>query len=324
MTSENSKKWLLLIHQIPPKPNALRVKIWRRLQQVGAVAIKQSVYAMPLSDPSREDLNWILKEIVEGGGDGSISEARFVEGLSDQQILALFQNARRADYDKLIQEANALLAEWSTEGFDPRDPAAKGSAQLSKLQRRLDEIGTIDFFQAPERNTAELLIRELANRVSDSTTVGPIDASGLDDLKGKTWVTRKNLFVDRIACGWLIRRFVDRAAAFKFVAGPRYTPKTDEIRFDMFDGEYTHEGDRCTFEVMIQRFRLQDHSLGLMAEVVHDIDLKDEKFGRRETVGFSALLTGLVVAQPDDDRRMMDGLQLFDNLHAYYQRQKRE
>ena len=322
MASENSKKWLLLIHQIPPKPNALRVKIWRRLQQVGAVAIKQSVYVMPLSESSREDLSWTLKEIVAGGGDGSISEARFVEGLSDEQILALFQNARKADYDKLIQEANTLLADWSREGFELSDPAAKGSAQLSKLQRRLDEISAIDFFQVPERNTAELLIRELGSRVSDSSTVGTTDASGIDGLMGKTWVTRKNLFVDRIACGWLIRRFVDRAAAFKFVPGPGYTPGTDEIRFDMFDSEYTHEGDRCTFEVMIQRFRLQDHSLGPLAEVVHDIDLKEEKFGRRETVGFNALLTGLVAAQPDDDLRMTEGLRLFDNLHAYYQRQK--
>lgn len=323
MIPENTKKWLLLIHQIPPKPNALRVKIWRRLQQVGAVAIKQSVYVMPLSNPSREDLNWILKEIVEGGGDGSISEARFVEGLSDEQIRTLFQNARKADYDKLIQEANALLADRSTGGIDPRDPVTKGSVQLSKLQRRLDEIGAIDFFQAPERNTAELLIRELTNQVSDSPAGGTIDAAALGDM-GKTWVTRKNLFVDRIACGWLVRRFVDRAAVFKFVASPRYAPKTDEIRFDMFDGEYTHEGDRCTFEVMIQRLRLQDHGLVPMAEVIHDIDLKDEKFGRRETVGFNALLAGMVAMQTDDDQRMTEGFKLFDNLYAYYQGQKRE
>ncbi len=324
MTSSDVKKWLLLIHQIPPKPNALRVKIWRRLQQVGAVSIKQSVYVMPLSDSAREDLNWILKEIVEGGGDGSISEARFVKGLSDEQILALFQKARQADYEKLIQEANTLLADWLTVGIAPRDPIAKGSAQLSKLHRRLEEIGAIDFFQAPERNTAELLIRELSNRVSDSSTVGTLDAAPLGNLMGKTWVTRKNLFVDRIACCWLIRRFVDQAAAFKFVTDPRYTPKPDEIRFDMFDGEYTHEGDRCTFEVMIQQLRFHDRALGLMAEVVHDIDLKDEKFGQSVTDGFNALLTGLVVAQPEDDRRMTEGMRLFDNLHAYYQRQKPE
>ncbi len=155
MASVEPKKWLLLIHQIPPKPNALRVKIWRRLQQVGAVGIKQSVYVMPLSEQSREDLSWTLKEIVEGGGDGSISEARFVEGLSDEQVLALFHKARKSDYEKLIQDASALLAEWSSGGSDPRDPATKGSGQLSRLQRRLNDIAAIDFSRprsAPPRS----------------------------------------------------------------------------------------------------------------------------------------------------------------------------
>ncbi|OPY74604.1 MAG: Chromate resistance exported protein [Syntrophorhabdus sp. PtaU1.Bin153] len=324
MNPSETQKWLLLIHQIPPKPNALRVKIWRRLQQVGAVAIKQSVYVMPLSEQSREDLSWTLKEIVEGGGDGSISEARFVEGLSDEQILALFHNARKSDYEKLLQEANALLAEWSSGETDPRDPATRGPAQLAKLQRWLDETAAIDFFQTPERATAELQLKELGNLLSRQPAVGSEVRGGLADLMGKTWVTRGNLFVDRIACGWLIRRFVDKTAAFKFVPDPHYSPKANEIRFDMFDGEYTHEGGRCTFEVMIQGLQIQDHALGPLSEVVHDIDLKDEKFGRSETDGFNALLTGLAAAHPDDDQRMNEGLRLFDNLYAYYQRQKRE
>lgn len=323
MNQSETPKWLLLIHQIPPKPNALRVKIWRRLQQVGAVAIKQSVYVMPRSEQSREDLSWTLKEIVEGGGGGSISEARFVEGLSDEQIQTLFHNARKADYEKLIQEANALLAEWSSGESDPRGPAAKGPAQHAKLQRRLDETEAIDFFQTPERATAELQLRELGNLLARQPSAGSKASEGLADLKGKTWVTRGNLFVDRIACGWLIRRFVDKAAVFKFVPDPHYWPKPEEIRFDMFDGEYTHEGDRCTFEVMIRRLQIQDHALGPMAEVVHDIDLKDEKFSRSETAGFNALLTGLVAAHPDDDLRMMEGFRLFENLYAYYQRQKK-
>jgi len=324
MTPVEPKKWLLLIHQIPPKPNALRVKIWRRLQQVGAVAIKQSVYVMPLSEQSREDLSWTLKEIVEGGGDGSISEARFLEGLSDEQILALFHKARKSDYEKLIQEANALLAEWSSGGSDPRDPATRGPAQLSRLQRRLDDIAAIDFFQTPERATVELQLKELGNLLSGQPSASSTVRDGIGDLMGKTWVTRGNLFIDRIACGWLIRRFVDQAAVFKFVPGPRYFPKPNETRFDMFDGEYTHEGDRCTFEVMIQRLQIQDHALVPMAEVVHDIDLKDAKFGRSETDGFNALLTGLVSAHSDDDQRMTEGLRLFDNFYAYYKRQKRE
>lgn len=322
MSKQSPKSWLLLIHQIPPRPNALRVKIWRRLQQVGAVAVKQSVYVMPLSDQSREDLSWTLKEITAGGGDGSISEARFVEGITDAQIIALFHQARKADYEKLIQEANALLSEWSDSEIDPRDPAAKGAAQLARLQRRLTDIGNIDFFHTPERNTAQLLIEELVNRVSGPASIDIAAMAGNPNLTGKTWVTRRNLFVDRIACGWLIRRFIDKTAAFKFVPETQYDSAPDEICFDMFAGEYTHEGDQCSFEVMIRRFRIQDHALALLAEIVHDIDLKDEKYGRSETVGFNALLTGLVAAQPDDDRRMAEGLKLFDNLYAYYQRKK--
>ncbi|MGD9826075.1 chromate resistance protein ChrB domain-containing protein [Desulfobacter sp.] len=318
------KKWLVLIHQIPPKPDALRVKIWRRLQQVGAVAIKQSVYVMPLTEQAREDLSWTLRQIVEGGGDGSISEARFVQGLSDEQILALFHNARKADYEKLIQEAGTLYAQWSSQESDPRDPAVKGPAQLSRLQRRLDDISAIDFFRTPERAAADLQLKALEKLLAGAPAADTDTVDGFADLKGKTWVTRGNLFVDRLACSWLIRRFVDGKAALKFVPDPEYLPQTNEIRFDMFDGEYTHQGDLCTFEVMIQRLQIRDHALGPLSEVVHDIDLKDEKFGRSETFGFNALLTGLVAEHPGDNERMNEGFRLFDNLYAYFNRQKRE
>ena len=322
MATKKPKKWLVLIHQIPPKPDALRVKIWRRLQQVGAVAIKQSVYVMPFSEQSREDLSWTLKEVIDGGGDGSISEVRFVEGLTDEQVISLFQNARKSEYEKIIQNANHQLAEWSSGNMNPRDPTAKATAQVAKLQRQFQNIVTIDFFKAPQRGTAEILIRDLAARASGDRT-DAIDATDrLDELKDKIWVTRKNHFVDRIACGWLIRRFVDDAAIFKYVESDTYDPGTDEIRFDMFEGEYTHEGDRCSFEVMIKRLNLQDWGLAALSEVIHDIDLKDSKYNRAETDGFNALLTGLAASEPDDDKRMTQGLQLFDNLYAYFERQR--
>ncbi|MFH0727392.1 MAG: chromate resistance protein ChrB domain-containing protein [Pseudomonadota bacterium] len=322
MTPSDPLKWLLLIHQIPPTPNALRVKIWRRLQQVGAVAIKQSVYAMPISDQSREDLSWILKEIIEGGGDGSISEARFLEGLSDEKVIALFQGARNSDYEKIIQEARQLLTEWSSGQTDSQDPGARSPAHLTKLRRRLDEVRSIDFYQAPERGTAEILLNDLAAKVAGEASVTFAPKEGLGALEGKIWVTRRNLFVDRIACGWLIRRFLDAEAVFKFVQGPQYVPKEGELRFDMFDGEFTHEGNLCSFEVMIQRLHPQDRALFAVAEVVHDIDLKDAKYGRSETDGFNALLTGMVVSHPDDFQRMQEGFRLFENLYAYFERQK--
>jgi hypothetical protein len=292
------------------------------LQQVGAVAIKQSVYALPHSEHSREDLSWILKEIVEGGGDGSISEARFLEGLTDEQVIALFQGARQSDYEKIIQEAQQLLTAWASGPDDPKDPAMKGPAQVSRLRRRLDEVFAIDFFQTPERGTAETLLQELAAQVSGEPSTAPVGLVEVGSLQGKTWVTRRNIFVDRLACGWLIRRFIDHEAVFKFVRGPRYVPQPAEFRFDMFEGEFTHEGDRCTFETMIQRFQLQDRALVPVAEIVHDIDLKDKKYGRGETSGFSALLTGLVASHPDDEQRLEQGCRLFDNLYVYFQKRK--
>lgn len=320
MTPVETRKWLLLVHQLPPKPNALRVKTWRRLQRIGAVAIKQTVYVMPFSDRSREDLSWTLREIVEGGGEGSISETRFLEGLSDESIIALFQTARQADYEGIIQEADLLLAEWSSRRVDPHDPAARAFAQLTKLRHRFEEIASIDFFQAPERQIAASSIKDLEAYLSPTVLTRTLAEEDLGNLKGQTWVTRKNIFVDRIACGWLIRRFVDASAAFGFVDERQYVPGPTEIRFDMFDGEYSHRGEQCTFEVMLQSFGLHDRALALVAAVVHDIDLKDEKFGRREADGFNALLTGLVSSQPDDALRMEEGFRLFENLYTYFSR----
>jgi hypothetical protein len=322
MTSSESKKWLLLIHQIPPKPNALRVKIWRRLQQIGAVAIKQSVYAMPLEAQSREDFSWTLKEIIDGGGDGSIAEARFIEGLSDEQIIASFQNARKIDYEKIITEANNLLSDLSSDEGGEQGFSVKGLSQISRMQSRLDETISIDFFHAPERGTAEILLKELKSLASGKRAIGDNKTEEFKNLKGKTWVTRGNVFVDRIACGWLIRRFVDEKAIFKFINDTRYSAESYELRFDMFDGEFTHEGDKCTFEVMIEKFRLQDKALDFIAEVVHDIDLKNAKYGRNETDGVKALLSGLVAAQSDDNLRMVEGFALFENLYAYFHRYK--
>ena len=322
MTSVTFKKWLALIHQIPPKPDALRVKIWRRLQQIGAVAIKQSVYVMPFSDQSREDLSWTLKEIIDGGGDGSISEVRFVEGLTDDQVISLFQKARKSDYEKIIQDAHRLLAQWSSGKIDPKDPATRANAQVEKLQRQLDSISTIDFFEAPERGTADLLIKDLAALSSGDAANLIASVEQIDALKEKVWVTRKNIFVDRIACGWLVRRFVDEAAGFKYVDSDTYAPDPNEIRFDMFEGEYTHEGDQCTFEVMARRLNLQDPGLVALSEVIHDIDLKDNKYNRSETAGLNALLTGLAALEEEDEIRMTQGAQFMEKLYAYFYRQK--
>lgn len=134
-------------------------------------------------------------------------------------------------------------------------------------------------------------------------------------VQNATWVTRKGVFIDRIASAWLIRRFIDRRAQFKFVPSRGYKHRQGELRFDMYQGEYTHVGDRCTFETLLWEFGLKDAALQAIGEIVHDIDVKDDKFGREETAGVLAVLQGIANATSDDAERVERGGQIFDGLY---------
>jgi hypothetical protein len=123
-----------------------------------------------------------------------------------------------------------------------------------------------------------------------------------------------------MASAWLIRRFIDREAVFKFVSVARYPGAPGEVRFDMMPAEYTHDGDLCTFEVLVERFNLHDPGLDAIEEVVHDIDLKDDKFARSEAAGIEAVLTGIVNASTDDDARLAAAFPLFDALYDRFRR----
>ncbi|HLY38336.1 MAG TPA: chromate resistance protein ChrB domain-containing protein [Candidatus Binatia bacterium] len=313
----DDRRWLLLIHQIPPKPAYFRVKVWRRLQTMGAVAIKNSVYVAPKTDQTQEDFEWLLREIVDGGGDASLCEARFIEGLQDEHVEALFNAAREADYRQVADEARAIAE---------RSPAAgsglAADAEIERLRRRLRAIGDIDFFGAPGREIAEGLVGDLERQLR-----APIEAvtrgAAPERYRGRTWVTRKGVHIDRIASAWLVRRFVDPDAEFKFVPARGYRPESGELRFDMFEAEFTHDGDRCTFEVIIARFGLDDPALRPLGEIVHDIDLKDAKFGRPELAGVDALITGVATAHRDDEQRLARGGAVFDALYEYFRRKHR-
>lgn len=139
-----------------------------------------------------------------------------------------------------------------------------------------------------------------------------------DDLKGRVWVTREGVHVDRIACSWLIRRFIDPDAAIRFVPGKGYVPNPGEIRFDMFEGEITHEGDRCSFEVLLTRAAITDPALHTLSEIVHDIDLKDAKFAREETSGIASLIAGICASNTQDEQRIAQGGSVLDNLYEYF------
>ena len=308
--------WLLLIHAIPPIPNYLRVKIGRRLQRLGAVAIKNAVYVLPKNDEAQEDLRWVAREIVEGKGEAIIVEARFIAGLTDVQVEGLFQAARESDYAALTEDVQKLRAEFANR--------TNITVDLGRLRKRLNEVAAIDFFGANGREAAEALIADLEGTMEPSQE-SPARGAVRPEIKpGSTWVTRKGIKIDRIASGWLIRTFIDKKARFKYVPGQGYKPSARELRFDMFEAEYTHEGDRCTFEVLVQRFGLDDAALREMAEIIHDLDLKDGKYGRPEAAGIDRLVAGLCATTADDNARLSQGASLFASLYESFKRKKHE
>jgi hypothetical protein len=292
--------WILLIHQLPPKPDYLRAKVGRRLARIGAVTIKNTVYVLPSNEQTLEDLQWTAREIRAGGGEANLVEARFVDGLSDGDLQKRFNDARDADYAVLIKEARPLLKR-------------KNRVAATDLERRATEIENIDFFGAPNGQVLADLLARLAGTHPEPTPPRR-------DLRGKIWVTRAGVHIDRIASAWLIRRFIDADAKFKFVTGRTHSPARNEIRFDMFDAEFTHEGDRCTFEVLFATTRAHDDALRAIAEVVHDVDLKEERYRRPETAGVAALIDGIALAHRDDESRIDRAGAALDDLYAWFQR----
>ena len=314
MPRDAGSSWLLLIHQLPAKPAYARVKIWRRLQALGAVTVKGAVYALPVNSETQEDLAWLAKEIVESGGEAMICEAALVEGLSDHEMQGLFDQARDEDYARIANEAREIATRQGEEASDRE--LAEIASQVTRLRRQFDAVAAIDFFGANGRLAAQGLVEGLEADLQkeDAVTVPePTPAAGA--LANRTWVTRKGVQVDRIASAWLIRRFIDNGARFKFVPSSGYQPESGELRFDMFEGEFTHKGDRCTFEVLQAHVGLSDPALSAIGEIVHDIDLKDDKYGRAETAGVKSLIAGIATPAAEDEQRLARGAVLLDGLY---------
>ena len=239
--SEPKQRWLLLIHQLPPEPAYLRVKVRRRLRKLGAIALKNSVYVLPDTDSHLEDFQWLASEIVGDGGEATICSAVFLSGT------------------------------------------------MNEVGGRLDKRGAESAEGTPKRATAP---------------------------RGAVWVTRRDVFVDRMASAWLIRRFIDPTARFRFVDQKKHRARRGELRFDMYGGEFTHVGDRCTFETLLDHFGLaRDNGLRAVAEVVHDLDLKDDKFDRPQAAGILTVLEGIAASTGNDARRLQESSKVFESLY---------
>jgi hypothetical protein len=311
-TAEHDRRWGVLIHQLPPKPLYLRAKVRNRLARVGALPLKNSVYVLPDRPDCVEDLQWIAQEAVAGGGEAFVCRARFVQGVSDEALVQQFRRSAAAAYEKLRRELSAL-----SRSPRPGGTAEAGESPVARYRKRLGDITDVDFFGAAGRKEVETMLQKLEARLRGRGRGGGEGGRGeAADLVGRAWVTRRDPKIDRLSTAWLVRRFVDRSAKFRFIDPERESKRPREVAFDMAGGDFTHEADRCTFETLAARLGLADPGVAAVGEIVHDVDLKEARYGRPETEGVRRLVEGMVRRFPDPHERLERALDLFDDLYA--------
>jgi len=315
--------WYLFIHQLPPKPLYLRAKVRRLLARSGALPLKDSVYLLPAGEERLPELRRIAHEAISGGGEAYVCRGSFVERPGPRELVAAFRRARNDDYRSLV----AQLREWTARldrRSGPSPPEGPLRLRLAQARKTLERIRRVDFFEASLRREAEASVVHLEARLREPAASARGRRRSLaPELAGRPWVTRRGIQVDRIASAWLIRRFIDPDARFRFIDPSLEEPRPAELRFDMADGEFTHEDDRCTFETLVRRAGLKAHALDRVAEIIHDIDIKDGKFGRPEARGVEQLLLGMLAANPEDEQRLDRGFALLDDLYRSFARPPR-
>jgi hypothetical protein len=300
----------MLIVTLPTHPSSLRVRAWRKLRALGAVALKNSVYVLPQGADRLERLQWLTQEVQRDGGDATLLRVDRIENMTEADVIRLFHDARQADYKDLAARYHKCLRGLGRRAQGRE--AARAADELARLGREVDRVRELDYFDAPGaqeverlRATAEMHLRPEAP---------PVAVAPLPELRGRLWATRPRPHIDRLASAWLIKRFIDHDARF-LCAPPEQFP-AEAIPFDVMGAEFGHQGEDCTFETLFRRSGLDDPRLSTLAEIVHEADLRDGKFDRPETDGVNLAVLGLAAIIKDDDELMAQGLVLFDGIYA--------
>jgi hypothetical protein len=325
-SAPSRRRWLLFIHQLPSQPSNLRVTTWRRLQQIGAIPLKQAVYALPDTTDAREDFEWLKTEVKAAGGDATVFAADHVDAWSDDALVEEFRQARQDTYDELARDVEQALKRAGS-ARRPKGTRAPAVRRLLDIFReRLVAAEKIDFFGSAGRDRVLTLLRRLEDRISGPSRPSvPADAASagrMASFQERLWITRPRPGVDRMASAWLIRRFIDRRARFGFAADRESVPDNG-VPFDMFGVEFSHQGEGCSFETLCLAFGIDGPALSRIAAIVHDLDLKDGKFGAPECSTVSAMIEGLQLAYQNDDALLEQGMTLFDSLYRSFEQSGR-
>jgi hypothetical protein len=300
--------WLLLLYGLPAERNTERVAAWRRFKRIGALQLKTSAYLLPDQPPQYEHFQWIAKQIKDAGGDATLIRAHEIEGVSNEQLIARFQQTCETEYAVLAKIVRDLTRQRGKAARDFPD-------KLERLTKQFREIREIDFFESEQGRQLDHLLQRAAENPRASAAVTKADPKA---YVGRTWVTRPRPEIDRVGSAWLIRHFIDSKAKFVFAATP--SKIKNAVSFDMIDGDFTHEGDDCTFETLLKRFSIQDKAVRKIGEMIHDADLQDEKFARTEALGIDRVLKGWAKQGLSDAELLNQGLQCFDGLYAFLRR----
>ena len=315
-TSHIGGRWLVLIHQLPARPSNLRVTIWRRLQQLGAIALRNSVYVLPNTAETREDFEWLRTEIAGLGGSATVMAADVVNSYNAEDLAQQFREQRRREYRDLIKDIEKLLKRWRGGKRPAPRPVARREAQA--MRDRYTRIVAKDYFEADNAGRAAALVRELETAASDSKPpTASRTARPAGKYRGTIWVTRARPGIDRMASAWFIRRFVDSKARFSFVASGKTVPPLG-VPFDMYGVEFGHHGSHCTLETLIERFAIADPATVCLSQVIHDLDMKDERYGAPECAAVGRLVDGLRQLYRDDDELLAQGIVLIEALHRSF------
>lgn len=277
---------------------------------MGAVTPVGGVYVLPAQDACVEALQWLSQEVEQADGQALIMHIEQFDGLTDRALMDLFRAARKADYAEIDQELLAIESQLSTDSS--MEAVQQAKEVLAKLKRRYGEVLRIDYFTSHESAATAGRIDNLTKRLfPDQDEPQSVPNALMTDYQARQWVTRPQPHVDRLACIWLIRRFIDETATIRYAM----TPKADEISFDMNDATFGHIGNLCTFETMIKVFQIEAKGIHTLAEIVHEIDLYDERFIHPETVGIDAILRGWLLEGLTDQELETRGLSLFDGIY---------
>jgi hypothetical protein len=292
--------WLLLVFSLARKSASLRVTVWRKLQRNGSLPLGNSGYLIPNSVENRERFEWLATTIRSHQGEASIVEVKSIDNCSRAQLIRRFTDARTRDYQELLKGLRGVSRSKSS------------SVTTTRLRQRFQEITAIDFFGSPVRKKVERALGELQDPKAklDLPDMGKVSAAS---YRSRVWVTRPRPGVDRVTSAWLIRRFIDPKAKFAFAGEDQKPPNA--VPFDMYEGGFGHRGEDCTFETLVKAFHIRDKKAGAMAQIVHDADLFDEKFGRKEGFGLDEVMKGWARQGLSDQELLDRGIQLAEGIY---------